>query len=75
VIDPRHLTVHEWTDAVNLLLATQAPTPKLADAAGWQQWAETLIQTPSVALFTPPDPKGYADWRQWAERFVECVSL
>jgi len=74
VIDPRHLTMSQWMDAVNLTLATSAPVTKLR-GEDWKEWAYTVIAIPSVAAFSPPDPSEDKDWRVWAERFVECVLL
>jgi hypothetical protein len=74
VIDPRGLTVQQWTSAVSLTLATAAPPMKLTDE-DWQRWAVTLIQDPKIATYTPPDPRGFSDWRSWAERFVQAVPL
>ena len=74
MIDPRYLTLDQWTNAVNLTLATAAPPTKV-EGDNWALWAYNMISTPSIAGFSPPVPIGYADWRSWAERFVECVPL
>jgi hypothetical protein len=74
MIDPRHLTVEQWTDAVNLIVATSAPVTVLR-GNNWKEWAYNTIAIPSVAAFSPPDPSFDADWLTWAERFVECVLL
>lgn len=75
MIDPRYTSVGDWTDFVSLTLSTSAPPMKLRDPNRWVEWAYTLIAVPSISVFTPPDPRGFADWRTWAERFVECVPL
>lgn len=74
MIDPRQMTLHQWTDAVNLTLATSAPPMRLL-GDDWLEWAYSTIAIPAVARFSPPVPEGYTDWRLWAERFVECVRL
>lgn len=74
MIDPRHMTVTEWTDAINLTLATLAPVTTLQND-DWQQWAYNLISTPAISEFSPPNPRLFTEWREWAERFVECVPL
>jgi hypothetical protein len=74
VIDPRHLTLTQWVDAVSLVLATSAPPTKLS-GDNWKAWAYNIISTPSIASFSPPVPDEFPDWRAWAERFVECVPL
>lgn len=75
MIDPRHLTLSQWCDAVSLALATSAPPVKLRDGDDWKEWAYIVLAVPSVASFSPPAPEYYPDWRGWAERFVECVLL
>jgi hypothetical protein len=74
VIDPRYLTAQQWTDAVNLTLATAAPLPRMR-GNDWQSWALGVLAVPSIAGLYPPDPRGFTDWRNWAERFVQCVPL
>lgn len=74
MIDPRHLSLPQWVDAVNLALATYGPTTKLQND-DWALWAHNLIALPKISAFSPPDPRGFPDWRAWAERFVECVPV
>jgi hypothetical protein len=74
VIDPRALTLTQWTDAVVLTLATSAPMPKL-QGDDWATWALAVVQIPSIANLTPPDPRGFGAWNVWAERFVQAVPL
>lgn len=73
MIDPRGLTLQDWCDSVALGLANFAPPPRLMDAALWREWANTVIQIPAVALFSPPDPQQFTHWYDWAERFVQAV--
>lgn len=74
MIDPRLLSLHQWMDAVNLTLAAYGPTTVLK-GDDWVLWAHNIISLPKVSVFSPPDPRGFADWREWAERFVECVPV
>lgn len=74
MIDPRHLSLPQWVDAVNLALATEGPTTVLK-GDDWAHWAYNAISLPKLSAFSPPDPRGFTDWREWAERFVECVPL
>jgi len=74
MIDPRHLTMQQWADAVNLTLASSGPTTKL-QGSDWGNWAYDTIALPQVAIFSPPSPRGFARWDEWAQRFVECVPL
>lgn len=75
MIDPRTMSAVQWADAVNLALATQAPTPVLRGPDGWKEWAYVIIAIPSVARFSPPVPDQFSGWQVWAERLVECVPL
>jgi hypothetical protein len=76
MIDPRYLSLVEWTDAVNLTLATLAPITVLRlQSEDWQGWAYTTVSIPAIASFCPPNPKAFTDWRAWAERFVQCVPI
>jgi hypothetical protein len=74
VIDPRHLTLTQWTDAVNLALASSGPTLRL-QGQDWRGWAYNILSLPKVAALAPPDPRGFVHWLPWAERFVQAVPL
>lgn len=74
-IDPRGLTVTQWTDAMTLQLTGMSQPPRLDSPTVWQQWALVVSQSPHIALFNPPNPLQYRDWREWAERFNQTVPL
>lgn len=75
IIDPRGLTAIEWTDYMADELDGYSRPPKLDDESKWQGWALTVIQSPRIAAFNPPEPFGYADWSEWAMRFNQAVTL
>lgn len=75
ILDPRGMSVVEWTDRINLDLGVHGIVPRLDDAEGWRDWAASILLLPGVARQLPPDPYEFADWRQWAFRFNEMVEL
>ena len=74
-IDPRGLSVIEWTDFMAAELLGFSQPPRLDDPERWQMWALIVNQSPRIAKFNPPIPSEYTDWRDWAERFNQTVSL
>lgn len=68
MIDPRGMTLTQWSDAV-LLVSSYAWSPgRLDDEARWQEWAVNLLRTPTFSTQAAPDPYGFTDWRDWAMR-------
>jgi hypothetical protein len=74
-IDPRGLSVTEWTDAMTLQLLGYSQPPRLDDPDDWRGWALVVVQSPRVATFNPPSPFAFDDWREWAFRFNQMVAL
>ena len=74
-IDPRYHTVIEWTDYMADELQGYSQPPRLDNAEHWQEWALTVIQSPRIAAFNPPQPFTFSDWREWAMRFNQAVPL
>jgi len=74
-IDPRGLTVQQWTDAMTLQLVGYSQPPRLDDPKRWQEWALVVSQSPRVAAFNPPGPYTFTDWENWAVRFNQAVVL
>ena len=74
-IDPRYMTVLEWTAQSTQALSKLASIPILLDARGWKFWALNVLQSPKVAAHSPPDPSYFTDWRDWAIRFNQAVPL
>jgi hypothetical protein len=75
IIDPRGLTVIEWTDYMADELVGFSLPPRLDDPEQWRMWALIVSQSPAVAAFNPPNPLQYLDWSEWAERFNQTVDL
>lgn len=73
MIDPRDMTVLNWTDRMAQLLPF--PVYKLLDPDGWRHWAHYVMSYPSISTFNPPSPEEYSDWREWAIRFNQVVVL
>lgn len=74
-INPRGLTVTEWTDAMTLQLTGLSIPPRLDDPDAWIGWALVVNQSPHIATFNPPNPYAFVDWHNWAERFNQTVIL
>ncbi len=75
VIDPRGLTVMDWTDSMALLLRDNTSAMKLQDPEKWREWASNLIGDPDFVGQNTPDPFQFDDWREWAMRFNSTVEL
>lgn len=73
MIDPRFMSVLEWTDRMSASLPF--PALRLFDPVKWREWARNTIQYPQVSVFNPPDPDQFEEWREWAERFNQVVEL
>lgn len=75
IIDPRGLSVIEWTDYMNDELIGYSQPPRLDDPDEWRAWALIVSQSPRIAAFNPPNPAQFTDWAEWAERFNQVVDL
>lgn len=75
ILDPRGLSVIEWTDYINLDVGTQGIVPRLDDPDGWREWAAAVNLLPGISKHLPPNPYEYDDWMAWAFRFNETVEL
>lgn len=75
IIDPRGLTVTEWTDFMADELIGYSLPPRLDNPDEWQTWALVVSQSPRIAAFNPPNPLEYQNWLTWAERFNQTVAL
>ena len=75
MIDPRGMSVVQWTDAASVTLASLGPIPALYEEEDWPLWAETVMTIPEIAIYSPPDPRRFNSWRDWAQRFVEAIPL
>lgn len=74
-VDPRNITLEQWAADTTLPLSRLCLVPLLLDPKGWKQWAQVIIQSRNVAVYTPPDPSRFDDWRDWAFRFNQAVPL
>lgn len=75
-IDPREfLSVRDWCDATTLALSQLMIVPIMIDPKKWVEWGLTVIQSPKVSKFQPPDPRDFPEWREWALRFNQAVPL
>ena len=74
-IDPRMLSVTDWTDSMTFALSGLARPPRLDNPEYWKEWALTVIQAPRVSRYNPPDPRYFEDWREWAFRFNEALTI
>lgn len=74
-VDPRYVTVIEWTDFMAPLLEKFGRMPRLDNEEFWKEWALTLIQKPAIQRYQPPDPRYFHDWQEWAFRFNQAVPL
>lgn len=75
MIDPRGLTVQQWTDFMATPLIGYSQPPRLDNPREWQAWALVVVQSPRIAATNPPNPLEFADWSQWAQRFNQTVDL
>lgn len=49
--------------------------PRLDNPEHWQTWALSVVQSPRIAQFNPPNPLLFGHWREWAERFNQTVEI
>lgn len=76
VIDPRFMTVIEWTDRMALELdKVDQLIFRLDDPDDWRSWALNILDTPNFEGQNLPDPENYDDWQEWAQRFNQVVDL
>lgn len=75
IIDPRDMSVIQWTDFMAQQLIGFSQPPRLDDSGEWHMWALVVCQSPRIAALNPPNPLEFTDWRQWAQRFNQTVAL
>ena len=68
MIDPRHMTLTQWADAVLLSTNDAWSFGRLVDENDWQDWARAFCAAPGYSQRNPPDPYKFDDWREWAMR-------
>jgi|APCry1669192010_1035390.scaffolds.fasta_scaffold71641_2 hypothetical protein len=74
VIDPRGMTVMEWTDRMIPLLIEYGNIGKLDKPSNWQEWARSVILINQQWQNSVPNPYQFKDWLEWAERFLQVIT-
>ncbi len=74
-IDPRGMTVIDWTDNMGFVLDKMVIPERLDDPTKWRGWATNILDTPSFEGQNAPDPYQFDDWMEWAMRFNQVVEL
>jgi hypothetical protein len=75
MIDPRGLTVTDWTDSMVYTLERYGTVSRLDDPKNWQNWALGVVAFFEVGKQNPPNPLQYDDWQEWAFAFTRAVQL
>lgn len=75
VIDPRYMSVIQWTDRMALLTDPICIAERLDDPDQWQDWATNLMDSCTNEGQNIPDPFDFDNWLDWAERFNQVVEL
>lgn len=74
MIDPRNMSLRDWTDSMTLELEVDGSVPRLDDI-DWRGWATAVSRLSVPNQQDAPDPFSYAqeDWREWAVRFSQYL--
>jgi hypothetical protein len=75
MIDPRNMTVTDWTDSMVYILEKYGTVSRLDKEEYWQNWALGVVSFFEVGKQNPPNPLNYDDWRDWAFAFTRAVNL
>lgn len=75
VLDPRYMTVIEWTDRMAQLLDPMVIPERLLEPSLWREWATNILDTPNFEGQNAPNPYQFDDWEEWAMRFNQVVEL
>lgn len=76
VVDPRYLSIEQWTAFVAESLLPIGDVPRWTDEDGWRQWAQLVRQLPALAPLGIPDPRsGFTTWQEWGYRLNESLLL
>lgn len=73
-IDPRYMTVQDWTAAVAIDLEEFGSVPQLLNPAAWQDWAATVVGMSAISGVVLPNPYDFASWGDWATRFNDIMT-
>jgi hypothetical protein len=69
---PINMTLHDWTDQVNVDLESTGLVGKLTNN-DWQQWGAQLIN--NTGMRDVPNPYDFKDWRDWGTRMCEELAI
>ena len=76
VIDPRGMTVTDWTDRMALQIGNSGVlVERLDDPKEWRDWAAELLDSPTLEGQNAPNPYQFESWVEWAMRFNQAVEL
>lgn len=75
MIDPRGMTVTDWTDSMAYTLEKYGAITRLDDPDNWQNWALGVVSYFKVGSQNPPNPLEYDEWLEWAFAFMRAVNL
>jgi hypothetical protein len=75
MIDPRGMTVTDWTDSMVYTLERYGLVGRLDDPQNWQNWALGAVSLFTVGNQNPPNPLNYDNWQDWAIAFTRAVNL
>ena len=75
MIDPRHMTLKEWADAVILSVQDTWSFGRLDREEDWQAWAKTFVGAAGYSQLNVPDPYEFDDWRVWAMRAYPMLEV
>ncbi len=75
MIDPRGMSVTDWTDSMVYTLERYGTIGRLDDPALWQTWALGAGAIPDISRQSPPSPTNYDNWLDWAFAFTRAVDV
>ncbi len=68
MIDPRGMSLLDWTASVILDNGDAWSFGQLQDESEWRDWAVNFIRASPFAQRAVPNPYFFDDWREWAMR-------
>ena len=73
-IDPRGMTVIEWSDRmVPELIKNGGDVGRLDDPTQWREWARSVILINNEWQGETPNTYQFDDWQDWAQRFLQVT--
>lgn len=75
MIDPRGMTLLDWSASVILAAGNAWAFGRLDDEEHWQDWATAFVRAPSFSPQAIPDPYQFTDWRDWAMRAYTMLEV